>query len=154
MFDYSILGSFILFLVIAFVKIRPVVIAQLDGCIDDIKQSFDDADARVATLRKELAALEKQATKAESERKAALKEAHAEADAIHKATQSAIRRTQQYYEDLSERQELYWKERFEQYRNDIISGRLLHSVEVFCQAPQNAQTVQKLSQTLIKRAIG
>lgn len=148
MFDYSLLGSFALFLIVAFIKIRPVAAQQVDECIKDIRAAFDEADWRIKDLKKELEALQKHAQQVEEAGEAALQEARAEARMIETSTQQSLERIQQHYAALHRSQKRYWEERLVQYRNDTVSAHVLASLRNYCGDEKNAKEVRAMTTVL------
>lgn len=148
MFDYSLLGSFALFLVVAFIKIRPVAAKQVDECIKDIRGSFDEADERIKSLKSELQFLQKHAEDMEVSAEIALQEACAEAKVIEAETLKTIEYTRQYYAGLCKSQERYWEERLTQYRNDLVSAQVLEALQGYCSEKSNAKKVHAVTKVL------
>ena len=152
MFDYSLLGSFALFLVVAFVKIRPAVAQQVDECIKDIRASFDEADERIKALKRELQSLQKHAKRMEETGAMALEEARSEAKMIESSTRQTVKRTRQYYVSLHQSQERYWQERLELYRSQITSAYVFNTLQDYCGRARNAKKVHAVTKVLTQSA--
>lgn len=153
MFDYSLLGSFVLFVVVAFFKIRPELIARVDKCIDDIRGSFDETDERLQALRKELDALKKRGQDVRVVAKKTLREAQAESRSIDASTRKSIEETRAYYVQLRQGQKRYWQERLEQYSHKTTSIYVLDAVKNYCCDASHKTRVYALTKTLIARGL-